>query len=152
MDRRVNISSVFAFMNNNHLTIKLQNYNLNVLEDEFHFCLVCPAYRYQRHKLIPSYYRDNPTASKLHSLLTNNNICNFLLPNLCIYYSVSERPPWTNFVNCNVYSMGQWPTEKKINAGQCLPQVAWSKEPIMLLRKHCRTSRLVKNCPFCIVT
>ena len=37
-----------------------------------------------------------------------------LLPNFCIYYFVSERPPWTNFVNCKyIYSMGQWSTEKK---------------------------------------
>ena len=47
-----------------------------------------------------------------------------LLPNVCIYYFVSERPPWTHFVNCNVYTQwaSEWPTEKKINTGHlCCP-------------------------------
>ena len=48
-----------------------------------------------------------------------------LLPNFCIYYFVSERPPWTNFVNCNVYT--QWASglyREEINPGHlCCPGI-----------------------------
>ena len=35
--------------------------NMNILEDEFHFLLVCPAYKDIRTSILPNYYRCWPT-------------------------------------------------------------------------------------------
>ena len=45
--------------------------DLQQIEDEFHFCLVCPAYKLERESLVSSYYWCNPTLNKLYKLLSN---------------------------------------------------------------------------------
>ena len=44
----------------------------NIIEDEFHFILVCPMYSYFRH-YIPTYYINRPSMFKFIELLNNNN-------------------------------------------------------------------------------
>ena len=48
--------------------------NRQQIEDEYHFCLVCPAYRVQRESLLSPYYWRNPSPYKLYKLLTNVNV------------------------------------------------------------------------------
>ena len=43
--------------------------NLNVTEDEYHFLLVCPAYRYLRNTVLPRYYCSWPSKNKFIKLL-----------------------------------------------------------------------------------
>ena len=38
--------------------------NMNMLEDEFHFVLVCPAFRDLRKDILPKYYCTWPTTTK----------------------------------------------------------------------------------------
>jgi hypothetical protein len=44
--------------------------NMNVLEDEYHFVLVCPAYRSFRSLYLPRYYCSWPNRQKLYKNLT----------------------------------------------------------------------------------
>jgi len=48
--------------------------DLEEVEDEFHFCLVCPAYSSPRENLLPSHYWRSPTHNKLYSLLSDQNV------------------------------------------------------------------------------
>ena len=48
--------------------------SLNDIEDEFHFILVCPAYRILRVKYIKQYYYLRPSVFKLIQLLSTNNV------------------------------------------------------------------------------
>ena len=43
--------------------------NMNIIEDEFHFLLVCPAYRDIRISILPKYYCSWPTKQKNLKLL-----------------------------------------------------------------------------------
>ena len=43
--------------------------NMNVIENEFHFVLVCPFYRDLRNKILPRYYCTWPTITKFQSLM-----------------------------------------------------------------------------------
>jgi len=45
---------------------------MNVIEDEYHFILVCLLYRDIRRGYFPSYYCHWPTASRFQSLLSSN--------------------------------------------------------------------------------
>lgn len=62
--------------------------DLNTIEDEFHFCLICPAYKAQRENLLQARYWQSPTRHKLYSLLTNPhvsvNFAKFVYVALCI--------------------------------------------------------------------
>ena len=44
----------------------------NLIDDEFHFILVCPMYTFFRH-YIPYYYKNRPSMFKFIELLNNNN-------------------------------------------------------------------------------
>ena len=44
--------------------------NMNVIEDEFHFLLVCPTFRQLRCQSLPNYYCHWPTKAKFKSLMT----------------------------------------------------------------------------------
>ncbi|MEW8546880.1 MAG: reverse transcriptase family protein, partial [Candidatus Thiodiazotropha sp.] len=46
--------------------------NLNVIENEYHFLLVCPAYRDIRTTILPNYYCRWPTKNKFINLLNDN--------------------------------------------------------------------------------
>ena len=57
-------------------------YDLNDIEDEFHFVLVCPKYLISRQKYIKPYCFKKPSVYKLCQLLSSNrksltNLCNF---------------------------------------------------------------------------
>ena len=38
--------------------------NMNMVKDEFHFVLVCPAFRDLRKDILPKYYCTRPTTTK----------------------------------------------------------------------------------------
>ena len=58
--------------------------NMNVLEDEYHFVLSCPAYRSVRIEFLPLFYCSWPNRHKLDNLLQANSksltvkLCNYL--------------------------------------------------------------------------
>lgn len=57
--------------------------NINVTEDEYHFILICPAYRHIRIKHIPTYYNHWPTIKKLYGLLsTTKKVYYYLYQNI----------------------------------------------------------------------
>ena len=47
--------------------------NMNVVEDEYHFTLVCPHYRMLRQKFLKDYYCHWPTMQKFESLLSSSS-------------------------------------------------------------------------------
>ena len=62
-----------------------------ILEDEFHFLLVCPLYNELRSMYIPYMYYNYPTVEKFHSLMSSNN--STVIRNLASYicYAFGER-------------------------------------------------------------
>ena len=56
----------------------------NIIEDEFHFILVCPMYSSFRH-YIPKYYTNRPGMFKFIELLNNNN--ELIVKRLALYCS-----------------------------------------------------------------
>ena len=46
---------------------------MNVIENEYHFLLICPVYRHLRLKYLPKYYCSWPNKNKLCSLLKTNS-------------------------------------------------------------------------------
>ena len=82
---------MFIFWNKTYQNLYVCIYkmcDLNVLEDEFHFA------SYILLKNLNDANLSHHIIDKFHSflILTNNNICIIPLPNICMYYSVSERP------------------------------------------------------------
>ena len=49
--------------------------NMNVIETEYHFLLVCPCYRNIRSKFLPKYFCKWPSIQKFNTLLTSSNKC-----------------------------------------------------------------------------
>ncbi|MCU7801014.1 MAG: hypothetical protein KZQ70_12965 [gamma proteobacterium symbiont of Lucinoma myriamae] len=45
--------------------------SMNILENEYHFLLVCPAYREIRKSILPNYYCRWPTATKFTQIMTD---------------------------------------------------------------------------------
>ena len=56
---------------------------LNKIEDEYHFILICPCFKISRVKYIQKYYSDEPNMFKLTQLLTHTN--SKILNNLAMY-------------------------------------------------------------------
>ena len=48
--------------------------NANIVEDEYHFLLVCPMYREQRIQLLPKYYCRWPSTTKFKMLLNETRV------------------------------------------------------------------------------
>ena len=46
---------------------------MNVIENEYHFVMVCPKYRHLRQDHLPKYYCSFPTKQKLISLMKSDN-------------------------------------------------------------------------------
>lgn len=46
--------------------------NMNVVEDEYHFVLICPFYRDERKECLPKYYCHWPTLQTFQRLLTSD--------------------------------------------------------------------------------
>ena len=47
--------------------------NMNVVENEYHFVMVCPKYRHLRQDHLPKYYCSFPTKQKFMSLMKSDN-------------------------------------------------------------------------------
>ena len=47
--------------------------NMQVIENEYHFVLVCPFYRKLRHEILPKYYNSWPNKDKFKALLQTSN-------------------------------------------------------------------------------
>ena len=46
----------------------------NFIEDEFHFCLICPVYQQLRELYIPQYFFQPPSQFKFYSLMRTNHV------------------------------------------------------------------------------
>ena len=57
--------------------------DVNEIEDEFHFVIVCPKYTYLRNKYINKYYTNRPSMLKFVQLLNSTNVKT--LNNLAIF-------------------------------------------------------------------
>ena len=47
--------------------------NMNMLEDEFHFVLVCPAFKDLRKDILPRYYCAWPTKKKVCKMIISSS-------------------------------------------------------------------------------
>ena len=54
--------------------LKCNKCDLDVVQDEYHFLLVCPFYSVQRQLYIPMYYHCYPSRSKFKQLLLTQNV------------------------------------------------------------------------------
>ena len=63
--------------------------NMNVVEDEYHFILVCPFYNTLRGRYIKFYYYNKPSTFKLIQLLSINNLSQ--LNKLCIFFDKATK-------------------------------------------------------------
>jgi hypothetical protein len=48
--------------------------NMNVIENEYHFLLICPNYTLLRKMYIPNYYIQWPNVNKLCTLISTNSL------------------------------------------------------------------------------
>ena len=65
--------------------------NLNVVEDEYHFLLVCPLYLHLREKYLQVYYYRYPNIAKFTALLTSTNSNTLQNVAMFIYYACLHR-------------------------------------------------------------
>jgi hypothetical protein len=49
--------------------------NMNVLENEYHFLMVCPYYRSIRMEYLPKYYNSWPSIQNFKNLMKSENRC-----------------------------------------------------------------------------
>lgn len=66
-----------------------QNCNMRMIEDEYHFLLVCPNYSDLRKKYFPLYYCHWPTMQKFVALMSSNN--KFLLTKISKYLYFAQK-------------------------------------------------------------
>jgi hypothetical protein len=66
-----------------------KNCNMNMIESEYHFLLVCPKYRDLRKKYIKPYYQSWPNIQKFINLLSSYSKCT--LNNLAKYIFYSNK-------------------------------------------------------------
>ena len=64
---------------------------LKQVENEFHFCLVCPVYQEMRKKFLPSFYYDLPTMTKFTLLMRSQNRDTLLSLSKFLFYSFKKR-------------------------------------------------------------
>ena len=65
--------------------------NMNVIESEYHFLLVCLFYRNIRSKFLPKYYCKWPSIHKFNTLLTSSNNCMNIKLAKYIYMNVLKQ-------------------------------------------------------------
>ena len=63
--------------------------SMNVVEDEYHFLLICPAYRELRKKYLPRYYCRWPTRDKFIKLLNEDQ--NSIMKRLAKFVHVANE-------------------------------------------------------------
>lgn len=73
------------YRNINREDRKCVHCNMNVVENEYHFLLICPKYRDLRVKYLPRYYCQWPNMTKFNTLLSTDNVK--LLNNIATYIS-----------------------------------------------------------------
>ena len=66
--------------------------DINEIEDEFHFVIVCPKYTYLRNKYITKYYINGPSMFKFVQLLNSTNVKT--LNNLAIFCIKALKVRW----------------------------------------------------------
>ena len=64
---------------------------MNVVENEYHFLLVCPLYRSLRVELIPKYFRTWPNLNKFEMLLQTKNVKHLNLLGKYIHLALQKR-------------------------------------------------------------
>ena len=64
---------------------------MNVIENEFHFLLVCPKYRYLIIKYFKPYFCQWPNVNKLKNLMSSQNRNTLLKLFKYLYYAFRER-------------------------------------------------------------
>ena len=70
--------------------------NMNVVESEFHFMLVCPFYSELRNKYLPRYYNHWPTLQKFEDLMSKQSKHSIQQISRYIHYAFQKR---TNLLN-----------------------------------------------------
>lgn len=70
--------------------------NLNVIENEYHFLLVCPAYRDLRATILPNYYCRWPTKNKFINFLKDNQSGNLKKLGKFLYKANEKRASLLN--------------------------------------------------------
>ena len=65
--------------------------NLNMIENEYHFLLVCPIYRDLRKKYLKNYYCHWPTLNKFDDLMTSKSKNVVLNLSKFVYFSMKLR-------------------------------------------------------------
>jgi hypothetical protein len=68
-----------------------RNCNLNLIENEYHFLLICPKYRDLRKEYLKRYYYTWPNIQKFTSLLTNNSTSSLINLAKYIYNALRIR-------------------------------------------------------------
>ena len=48
---------------------------MGMIEDEYHFLLVCPSFSDIRRQCLPSYYSRSPSVTKFKTLMTESQSC-----------------------------------------------------------------------------
>ena len=65
--------------------------NMHVIEDEFHFLLVCPKFHNLRTQFLKPYYYGWPTLHKFQTLLSSQNTKQLLNLSKFIYTAFNAR-------------------------------------------------------------
>lgn len=70
---------------------RLCKFCLNVVEDEFHFLLVCSKFNDLRNELIPTKYVENPNIHKFNILMASKNIDIIKLVSKYLFLATERR-------------------------------------------------------------
>jgi hypothetical protein len=65
--------------------------NMNILENEYHFLLVCPKYRELRRKYLKNYYCHWPTLTKFKNLMSSTSNATIISLSKFIYFATKLR-------------------------------------------------------------
>jgi len=68
-----------------------QQCNIHMIENEYHFLLVCPSYTELRNTHIPRYYRTWPTITKFKLLINTNSEIKILNLATFLYHAFKMR-------------------------------------------------------------
>lgn len=65
--------------------------NMQMVEDEYHFLLVCPAYYEIRKKYFPPYYCHWPNVNKFVTLMSSNSVNLIKRLSKYLYFAMKRR-------------------------------------------------------------
>ena len=69
-----------------------------MVEDEYHFLMLCPLYISLREKYLPNWAMQNPTSENFVSLLKQQNVCNIRKLAAFVFYAFQSREEFMNTV------------------------------------------------------